>query len=102
VLTNGFGASFLTAEEAVLVGRDALIWLAGQPEALTGFLAASGLAPDDLRGRAADPEFLGFVLEFILGSDDAVLSFAAENGLSPSAPARARAALPGGDVYNWT
>ena len=92
----------MTSEEAALVGRDALIWLSGQPEALTGFLAASGLAPDDLRDRAADPEFLGFVLEFILESDESVLAFAAENGLAPADSARARAALPGGSVYNWT
>ncbi len=57
----------MTADEAVSIGQDALIWLAGQPEALAGFLAASGLAPEDLRSRAADPEFLGFVLEFLLG-----------------------------------
>ena len=85
----------------VSIGQDALIWLAGQPEALAGFLAASGLAPDDLRSRAADPEFLGFVLDFLLGSDAMVLDFAAAAGLAPR-PARARAALPGGAEPNWT
>lgn len=92
----------MTADEAVAIAQDALIWLAGQSEALAGFLATSGLAPEALRDRASDPEFLGFILEFILGSDATVLAFAADNGLDPGAPMRARAALPGGAQHNWT
>jgi hypothetical protein len=92
----------LTADEAVSIGQDALVWLAGEPEALTGFLAASGLAPDAVRSRVDDPDFLGFVLEFILGSDQMILDFASASGLEPSAPMRARAALPGGAEHNWT
>jgi hypothetical protein len=102
VLTNGCGAPDLTPDQAISVAQDALIWLAGQPEALAGLLAASGLAPPDLRSRAADPEFLGFVLEFVLASDASVLAFAAAAGLDPALPARARAALPGGAVHDWT
>jgi hypothetical protein len=92
----------VTADEAVSIGQEALIWLAGQPEAMAGFLAASGIAPEDLRGRAADPEFLGFVLEFLTGSDAMILGFARETGLDPTLPIRARAALPGGAEHNWT
>ncbi|HET9068291.1 MAG TPA: DUF3572 family protein [Amaricoccus sp.] len=92
----------MTREEAAAIGQDALVWLAGQPDALAGFLAASGLAPADLRSRVGDPEFLGFVLEFICGSDRMILDFAAEAGLDPAAPMRARAALPGGADRNWT
>lgn len=92
----------MTTDEALLVGQDALIWLSGREEAMAGLLASSGLAPDDLRDRVADPEFLGFVLEFIMGSDEMVLDFAGESGLDPTAPGRARAALPGGALHNWT
>jgi hypothetical protein len=88
-------------EQAVAVGQDALIWLAGQPEALGALLAASGLAPADVRARAGDPEFLGFVLDFVLGSDATVLEFARATGLAADAPARARAAL-GGVAPDWT
>jgi Protein of unknown function (DUF3572) len=88
-------------EQAVAIGQEALIWLAGRPEALDAFLAASGLAPGEVRARAADPEFLGFVLDFVLGSDAGVLDFAGAAGLAPDAPARARAAL-GGAVPDWT
>jgi hypothetical protein len=85
----------------VAVGQDALIWLASRPDLLEGFLASSGLAPGELRARAAEPAFLGFVLDWILAADATVLDFAAAAGLAPEEPARARAAL-GGAAPNWT
>jgi uncharacterized protein DUF3572 len=88
-------------EQAAAIGQEALIWLAGQPEALAAFLAASGLVPEDVRARTADPEFLGFVLDFVLASDATVLEFARAAGVAPEVPARARAVL-GGAVPNWT
>ena len=42
------------------------------------------------------------MLDFLLGADAMVLDFAADAGLAPQDPARARAALPGGDLPNWT
>jgi uncharacterized protein DUF3572 len=92
----------MKADEAAGIGQDALIWLAGQPELLARFLDASGLAPSALRGRATDPEFLGFVLEFLLAADTTVLAFAADAGLRPEDPARARSVLAGGDPPAWT
>lgn len=88
-------------EQAIAVGQKALIWMAEEPDLLAGFLAASGLAPDDIRARAADPEFLGFVLDFVLAADAHVLAFAAAAALPPEATARARAALGGGEPH-WT
>jgi hypothetical protein len=92
----------MKSEQAVEIARDALIWLAGRPEDVAGFMAASGISPDALRARAADPELLGFVLEYLLGSDARVLEYTAQEGLAPTAPAEARAALPGGRLPNWT
>jgi hypothetical protein len=92
----------MNAEAAARLAQDALIWLAGQPEMLARFLAASGAGPADMRRLANDPEFLGFVLDFLLGSDDLVRGFAAEVGIRPEEPMRARAALPGGAVPDWT
>jgi hypothetical protein len=91
----------MQAERAAEIGRDALLWLAGEPEALGQFLDASGLRPTDLRARAGDPEFLGFVLEFLLGSDARVTEFAASAGIRPEDAGRARAVL-GGELPNWT
>ena len=92
----------MNTEEAVGIGQEALIWLAGQPELLSRFLEASGLAPGELRGSAADPAFLGFVLEFVLGADANVVAFATDAGLRPGDPARARSVLAGGDPPAWT
>lgn len=92
----------MNAEAATDLARDALIWLAGRPEMLGGFLAASGADAGELRARMQDPEFLGFLLDFLLGSDDMVRDFTAGAGLPPEAVLRARAALPGGDVPDWT
>lgn len=89
-------------ERAIEVAEKGLIWLAGEPDAMGAFLAASGLAPSDLRARVEDPEFLGFVLDFLLGDEGMLLAFCAEAGVAPVDPARARAALPGGDVPDWT
>jgi hypothetical protein len=89
-------------ERAIEVAEQGLIWLAGEPDAVGAFLAASGLAPSDLRARVGDPEFLGFVLDFLLGDEGMLLAFCAEAGVAPSEPAQARSALPGGDAPNWT
>jgi Protein of unknown function (DUF3572) len=92
----------LSPEAAELVGLQALGWIVGQPELAGSFLAAAGAAPDDLRERAADPEFLGFVLDFLLADEAALLAFAAESGVAPDRPLRARNALPGGALPHWT
>lgn len=89
-------------EQAIEIGQQALVWLAGEPEALGAFLAASGAGPADVRARASEPEFLGFVLDHLLQSDALVLGFARDAGLAPETPARARAALPGGYAPDWT
>jgi hypothetical protein len=92
----------MNIERAAGVGQAALIWLADRPELFGRFLDASGAAPQEIRAQAEDPEFLGFVLDFLLAADATVLAFAAETGLAPDAPARARALLPGGALPNWT
>lgn len=89
-------------ELAVDLAQAALVWLADRPEALGAFLATSGAGPDDLRAGAADPEFLGFVLDHLLQSDALVVDFAADAGVPPDRIMRARAALPGGYAPDWT
>jgi Protein of unknown function (DUF3572) len=92
----------MNPEHAHDVAQQALVWLIGRPDALGGFLAASGASVADLRPGADDPDFLGSVLDFILQSDDTVLDFATDVGLAPDLPGRARAALPGGYTPDWT
>lgn len=92
----------MTPETAEKIAIHALSWMAADDEILGAFLNAAGAAPGDLRTRAADPAFLGFVLDFLLTSDDMISAFAGSANISPETPFRARAYLPGGDLPNWT
>lgn len=92
----------MNEKNAIAVAQDAIIWLSHDPDTLGTFLSASGAAPGDLAGLLGDPGFLGFLLDFVLGDDARVIAFAAAAGLRPEDVARARAALPGGAVPDWT
>lgn len=96
----GKGTSDRARAEALAAG--ALAWLAADEERLTAFLAHTGADAADLCARLADAEFLGFVLDHLLSDEAMVMQFCAAAGLRPDEPMRARAALPGGDVPNWT
>lgn len=88
--------------DAQEIAVQALLWIASDPERTGQFLGYTGADPGDLKARAAEPEFLGFVLDFILLDDTFVVDFCAANSLPPETPMQARACLPGGDLPNWT
>ncbi|RMF38753.1 MAG: DUF3572 family protein [Alphaproteobacteria bacterium] len=92
----------MNRESAETVGLTALGWILVDAGRSADFLRLSGASAEDLRAGASDPAFLGFVLDFLLQSDDAVIDFCDENGLGYDIPARARRALPGGDAPGWT
>ena len=85
-------------EVAEIVAIQALSFVAGDAERLGLFLAESGIGPETLRTAAADPHFLGSVLDFILRDDATVKAFAAASGLDPTNIAAARQAL---DDPDW-
>jgi len=91
-----------TQESAETLALTALGWLAGNEDLLPVFMGASGLSEDDLRARAADPEFLGAVLDFLMMDDAWVMQFCDETATAYAAPGQARAALPGGEQVHWT
>src|SRR6195952_1750176 len=80
-------------EVAEIVAVQALSFIAGEPGRLGAFLAESGLGPDTLRSAAADPHFLGSVLDFVMRDDATVKAFAASSQLHPTNVAAARQAL---------
>jgi hypothetical protein len=100
-MVNPRGRS-MRSEAAVEVALDALIWLAARPEDLSRFAAETGADAASLRALAADPDGLGFVLDFLLRDEALLAEFAAAFGLQREAPAQARRALPGGDAPAWT
>lgn len=92
----------LPREAAETLALQALGWVAGQEELAASFLGSTGCSGDELRSRATDPEFLGFVLDFLMQDEPALLAFCEASGVQPDRPIRARAALPGGDLPHWT
>lgn len=92
----------MTTDQAETLALQVLVWISADDELSGGFLGMTGAAPEDLRLRAKDPDFLGFVLDYLLSSDDMVLTFADAHSLPPESLMQARAKLPGGDIPNWT
>lgn len=92
----------MNIEKAEVIGIQALGWIIGNDDISGAFLNMSGLSTDELKTRASDPEFLGFVLDFLLGDEASLITFCADYELPNDSVAHARMALPGGDVYNWT
>ena len=87
--------------QAETLAIQALSWLAADADILEQFLNTTGAAPGDLRARAQEPEFLGFVLDFIQRDDETILGFCQSVNTSPETVIRARATL-GGGLPNWT
>ena len=73
----------------------ALGYLAGDGENLLRFLRISGLAPDDLRQRAGDPELLAAVTDFLLSDEALCPGFLTTERIDSKMLHAARRALPG-------
>jgi hypothetical protein len=71
----------------------ALTFIAADPDRLSRFLGITGLGPDNLRTAAADPAFLGSVLDYLVADEALLVEFAVDAGLKPETIARAHAAL---------
>lgn len=69
--------------------------VAADPELAAALLATTGATPAGLRAMASRPEFAGFILDFLLESDERILGFAAAEGVTPEAVQRARLRLDG-------
>lgn len=92
------GPRGMDATQAEALALRALAWIAADDDRLMRFLALAGTGLDEVRSRAADPAFLGGVLDCLLGDEGWVLDFAAEAGIDPALPAAARRRLPGGEA----
>jgi Protein of unknown function (DUF3572) len=71
----------------------ALTFIAADPDRLSRFLGITGLGPHNLRTSAADPAFLGSVLDYLVADEKLLVEFAADAGLKPEAVSRAHEAL---------
>lgn len=88
-------AARTSQEEAMRLAIQGLAYIASDEDRAQRFLAATGLAPQDIRRHAQDPAFLGGVLDHLLGDESMLMGFCGEQGLDPMVPAAARRSLPG-------
>lgn len=91
-----------TQEAAETLALKALGWLVGNEDLLPVFLGATGASSDGLRDSAADSEFLGAVLDFLLMDDAWITGCCDAIGVPYDSLMRARAGLAGGDQMHWT
>ena len=77
-------------QDAEALAINALSFLAGRPDDLGRFLALTGIDPSTLRQCAAEPQFLGGVLDFLLQDEALMMVFAETEGVAPAAIVKAR------------
>lgn len=92
----------MTPESAQNLAVQALTWILSTDDLAGVFMGATGASVQDMRTQAADPAFLGSVLDFLLMDDAWVTGFCDAAGFKYEDPMRARQMLPGGDLPNWT
>jgi hypothetical protein len=82
-------------EAAETLAVAALAYLASEPESLGGFLATTGIGPDQIRNAARDRSFLSGVLDYFSSDEALLIAFAKSHDIDPAEIERARAALGG-------
>jgi hypothetical protein len=84
-----------TREAAESLAIQALAFLADDPERLAGFLAATGVAPENIRESAGHTDFLIGVLEHMLADESLLIAFADSAAADPAEITRAHGTLGG-------
>lgn len=88
----------MNTDQAQSIALKALIFLVSDQDRAGTFMAATGIAPDDLSKGAADGDFLAGIIDYILGDEALVVAFAEGENLKPEKIAAVRRALPGGQI----
>ncbi len=92
----------ISRDSAEVLALKALAWLAGNDDLLPSFMGSTGASESDLKERAADPLFLGAVLDFLMMDDAWVIGFCDSESVPYDHVIPARAAFPGGEQVSWT
>ncbi len=87
--------SIYPTEHAETVALKAIHFILGDENLQQGFLATSGVSPDEFKNLLGDPEFLGGVLDFLLSNEEQLIAFCEKNEIEPTEPAKARRVFPG-------
>jgi hypothetical protein len=73
----------MTTEHAETIALNGLVFLAARPDDIERFLRNTGIDAAELRNRAADPDVLRAVLEYILAGDATTTGFCDDQNLAP-------------------
>lgn len=85
----------MTAASAETIALKALGFLVESPTALDRFLAETGADFLNLRERAAEPDFLAAVMDFLLADDALLTAFCESEAIDARTVHLMRRALPG-------
>ena len=85
----------ITRKIAENLAIQALGFMAGEPERLGTFLAATGIGPEMIRKAAANPSFLAGVLDHVCGDEALLIAVADHAGIAPQDVEHAQAVLSG-------
>ena len=87
--------SIKNSDEAETLALEVLQFVLAD-EVLQGrFMSITGITPTDFREAVHEKEFLGGVLDFLLGNETDLLKFCEEYQIDPEQPSIARRLLPG-------
>ena len=89
----------MTKNEARDIALAGFNHIAGDSDLISALLHQAGADVAALREMAARPEFLVFVLDFLMESDERLLGFTAAEGLAPQRVQIARGVLGGFDSF---
>jgi hypothetical protein len=92
----------MTPDNAQVLALQALEWILGPGDLVSDFITNTGAYPQDLASLAAQPLFLGAVLDFVMEQDDRVIRFCQDHGHPLTIVQSARAVLPGAQHLHWT
>ncbi len=95
MVIESFRKKIPSPESAAALAIETLGKLAADPEKLSGFLALSGIGPDNLRAAAKSPGFLQGVLDFVCADEMLLREIAASLNRTPEDIDRARMILAG-------
>lgn len=92
----------MTKEQAETLALQALSYIIGNTTLCVRFLDLTGLQPSDFNTRMTDSDFLGAILDFLLGHEPDLIEFCAGLSIDPQNPARASALLSGPASHHWS
>ena len=100
-MPSGGRIGAIGAEEAEAVAVQILVWLTGQPELMSRFLALTGIEASAIRQAAAEPGFLAGVLGFIMAHEPTLMAFCEESGYTAERVAACHYKLAGPESETW-